>query len=61
MFGDERLTDLQWEEIVMSRQESVGVAAGRHQGETETDEKKQEQRRLCVIKKRERGRISALP
>lgn len=35
----------------MSRQESVGVAAGRHEGETETDEKKQEQRRLCVIKK----------
>lgn len=36
----------------MSRLESVGVAAGRHEGETETDEKKQEQRRLCVIKKK---------
>lgn len=40
------------EEIVMSPQESVGVAAGKHEGETETDEKKQEQRRLCVIKKK---------
>lgn len=48
VFGDERLTDLQWEEIVMSRQESVGVAAGRHQGETETEEA------LCYQKKRKR-------
>lgn len=37
----------------MSLQESVGAPAGRHERETKTDERKEEQRRLCVTEKKD--------